>query len=136
MTTTEVLEASQPIGSDPRSPLRLLHVEDNLADALLVREYLIDVLAAVQFDTAERLAELTPERAAATDCALLDLSLPDASGFDAVVALRRMSAALPIVVLTGYDNLKAGLAAVLRDGADDYLLKSHADGHALERSIR
>ena len=137
-TTTAVrddVEQGQPAAEAPVDTLRVLHVEDNPADALLMQEYLRDVLPGVVFDTAERLAELTADRAAVADCALLDLSLPDASGLDAVVALRAMSDNLPIIVLTGFDDLELALDAV-RGGADDYLLKSHVDGYSLERAVK
>lgn len=115
--------------------LRLLHVEDNPADALLMQEYIRGILPDVTFDTAVRLSEVTRERVEAVDCALLDLSLPDASGLDALLALRKMSEDLPIIVLTGFDNMELGLTAV-RDGADDYLLKNHVDGYTLERAVQ
>jgi len=115
--------------------LRLLHVEDNPADALLMQEYIRGILPDITFDTAVRLSEVTAERVAAVDCALLDLSLPDASGLDALLALRSMSEDLPIIVLTGFDNMELGLTAV-RDGADDYLLKNHVDGYTLERAVQ
>lgn len=120
----------------PETPaLRLLHVEDNPGDALLMQEYIRGILPSVTFDTATRLSEVTEERVAAVDCALLDLSLPDASELDALLALRKMSEDLPIIVLTGFDNMELGLSAV-RDGADDYLLKNHVDGFTLERAVQ
>jgi DNA-binding NarL/FixJ family response regulator len=134
--------------------LRLLHVEDNPSDAVLMQEYirsacqqwdisLSDASMAmflpeplqVEFDTAERLSDLTSARAAAADCAIVDLSLPDAEGLDALVVLRSMSGDLPIVVLTGFDDLEVGLTA-LRNGADDYLIKSKVDGSSLDRAVR
>jgi DNA-binding NarL/FixJ family response regulator len=78
---------------------------------------------------------VTQARAAAADCAILDLSLPDASGLQALVALRALSPDLPIVVLTGFDDLEVGLSA-LRCGADDYLVKSQVDGFTLDRAVR
>lgn len=134
--------------------LRLLHIEDNPADALLMQEFITESCRhwnmslphdavqdpagaqyQVEFDTAERLADVTTARASAADCAILDLSLPDASGLDALVALRAMSQDLPIVVLTGFDDLEVGLSA-LRCGADDYLVKSQIDGFTLDRAVR
>ncbi len=142
------------VPTDDSTVLRLLHVEDNPADALLMQEYIRDsirkwnmdhpaalpkpgqvVYTSVDFDLAERLSEVTPARALAADCAILDLSLPDASDLQALVALRAMSEDLPIIVLTGFDDLGAGLSA-LRFGADDYLVKSQVDGLTLDRAVR
>lgn len=121
--------------SMPQAPLRLLHVEDNPADALLMQEYIRGILADVEFDCAQRLSDLSPLRASSAHCAILDLSLPDATGLEALIALRRMSEELPIIVLTGFDDLEVGLSA-LRYGADDYLVKNHVDGVTLDRAVR
>ena len=115
--------------------MRLLHVEDNPADAMLTQEYIRGVVADVEFINAVRLADVTPERAAEATCALLDLSLPDASGLDALHALRALSDTLPIIVLTGFDDFEVGLSAI-RDGAEDYLIKNYVDGQMLDRAIR
>lgn len=125
----------QDQGSQERSPVRLLLVEDNPADALLAQEYIRGVIADVEFDNAVRLADITAESADRASCAILDLSLPDASGLEALHALRAMSERLPIIVLTGFDDLDLGLAAI-RHGAEDYLIKNHVDGLTLQRSIR
>jgi CheY-like chemotaxis protein len=124
----------EPEATGEPKVLRLLHVEDNAADAMLMQAYLSDVLPEVCFDSVVRLSALSAQRAQAADCALLDLSLPDASGLEALVALRALSDTLPIIVLTGYDNTELGLAAV-RDGADDYLIKNDVDGPTLARTI-
>jgi CheY-like chemotaxis protein len=126
------LEQSVAPGS---TALRLLHIEDNPSDATLMQEYLRGILPSVTFDTALRLGEVTTERTTDADCALLDLSLPDASGLDALLALREMSDELPIIVLTGFDDMAVGLSAV-RFGADDYLVKNHVDGYTLERAVQ
>jgi CheY-like chemotaxis protein len=132
--TRSVAESGPAPGPDLVA-FRLLHVEDNPSDALLMQEYVQGILPSVTFDNASRLSEVTVERAAAADCALLDLSLPDASGLDALVTLRKMSEQLPIIVLTGFDDMSLGLKAV-RDGADDYLVKNHVDGFTLERAVQ
>jgi DNA-binding NarL/FixJ family response regulator len=132
----QVLPSADAGQSEPVTrALHLLHVEDNVSDALLMQEHIRGILQEVTFDTAARLVDVTPARAAAADCALLDLSLPDASGLDALQVLRGLSIDLPIIVLTGFDDLKLGLAAV-RDGADDYLVKNHVDGYTLERAVQ
>ena len=127
--------AVEPPEPQDAEPLLVLHIEDNPADALLAQEYLRSVQPDVQFDAAVRLDEVTLERAAAARCAILDLSLPDASGLEGLIAIRAMSEALPIIVLTGVDDLELAVTA-LRFGADDYLVKNHVDGDTLQRSIR
>jgi CheY-like chemotaxis protein len=131
-TDAEVSSAPPPA---PAKGLSILHVEDNPADAMLMQEYIRGILPNAEFDTSTSLAELTMARAEAADCAMLDLSLPDASGLEALIALRGMSKELPIIVLTGFEDLEVGLSA-LRFGADDYLVKNHVDGFTLERAVR
>jgi len=110
-------------------------VEDNPADADLVRETLAE--AGTPFDLlhVERLSDAL-ERAAegGRDVVLLDLSLPDAHDLGGV---RRFHAAfpdLPIVVLTGSASGRLGARAVA-EGAQDYLIKG-LDAPGLLRSLR
>ena len=81
---------------------RLLIVEDNPAEQLSIRELLgyddIDVTVA---DTgAEALDRVSKE---SFDCVVLDLRLPDMTGFDILERMRDIPAAidLPVVVFTG-----------------------------------
>lgn len=53
---------------------------------------------------------------------ILDLMLPDGSGFDLIGELRRSSTAVPIIVLTSRDD-EADRVAALETGADDYVTK-------------
>jgi DNA-binding NarL/FixJ family response regulator len=132
-TPTPALVESAP--ETPRLGLRLLHIEDNASDALLAQSYIRSVIPDVVFDSAVRISDVTADIAAAASCAILDLSLPDASGLEALHALRRISPDLPIIVLTGFDDLDTGLSAI-RDGAEDYLVKNYVDGDSLQRAIR
>lgn len=66
---------------------------------------------------------------------LLDLSLPDAQGLDTVTQIHQASPDIPIVVMSGLCDEEIALQA-LQYGAQDYLVKGHADGYLLVRSIR
>jgi DNA-binding NarL/FixJ family response regulator len=140
-TQTQLREATPtpalvgPAPETPRLGLRLLHIEDNASDALLAQSYIRSVIPDVVFDSAVRISDVTADMAAAASCAILDLSLPDASGLEALHALRRLCPDLPIIVLTGFDDLDTGLSAI-RDGAEDYLVKNYVDGDSLQRAIR
>ena len=63
------------------------------------------------------------------------LSLPDASGLEGLQAVRARAPHVPIVVLSGEENEEVAVQAV-HEGAQDYLVKRHADGHLLGRAIR
>jgi serine phosphatase RsbU (regulator of sigma subunit) len=115
--------------------LRVLLVEDDAGDALLVEELLGDRGDVVALTRAHTLAEAEALTPAGLDCVLLDLNLPDATGFDALTALRSAPEAPAILVLTGLDDERRGVAAVSA-GAQDYLVKGQVDGALLVRSIR
>ena len=112
--------------------LRILVVEDDEGDALLVQEHLAD--AGLPHEVVwvrtvdEALLHLD------VDCVLLDLGLPDAMGMG---ALQRVLAAdaPPVVVLTGLTGTDAGLDAVAA-GAQDFLVKGDVDPALLSRSVR
>jgi len=114
----------------------LLLVEDDPDHAFLVRrnlrEQLLPDLDVIHLSTA---AEATA-RLAHDDvrCIVLDLSLPDARGLEAVQALRAVGPTVPIVVLTGTDSDELGRQA-LQLGAQDYLVKGQHGPDAVRRSV-
>jgi serine phosphatase RsbU (regulator of sigma subunit) len=123
----------RPVAEPP--PLRVLLVEDDEGDALLVEEQLAAWGGSVRLARARSLAEAESLALGEVDCALLDLNLPDASGLDALRRLRGVADGPPILVLTGFDDARRGVEAV-GAGAHDYLLKGRVDGQLLMRSIR
>ena len=56
------------------------------------------------------------------DCVVLDLHMPEMSGFDVQCALARCNAGVPVVVITGHDTPEARARAV-QLGAKGYLRK-------------
>lgn len=114
--------------------MRVLLVEDNEDDALLIREELSETN--IEIEHAERLSTaLCRLIGGGFDAVLLDLSLPDAQGLDTIDRVLSETPGVPIVVLTGFNNEEAAVTAVER-GAQDYLIKGQADGHLLARSLR
>jgi Flp pilus assembly CpaE family ATPase len=66
---------------------------------------------------------------------LLDLDLPDSTGFDTFACVRQRAAEPAVIVLTGQEDEALALRAV-RAGADDYLLKSNIRDRFLIQRIR
>jgi serine phosphatase RsbU (regulator of sigma subunit) len=121
-------------GDHAVSPVHVLLVEDDEGDAVLVSEWLSTVTDPIELTWVRTLAAAEPWRES-VDCVLLDLGLPDATGLD---GLRRMQAGehrVPVVVLTGYNDVRQGILAVAA-GAQDYLVKGQASGELLARTIR
>src|SRR6266545_2396271 len=114
--------------------MRVLLVEDNEDDALLIRETLSETT--IEIERAERLSTALEQLATGRfDAVLLDLSLPDARGLDTIGRVHSQAPGVPIVVLTGLNDEEAAGKAVER-GAQDYLIKGHTDGALLTRSLR
>src|SRR4051794_33972752 len=114
------------------APIRLLLVEDDEGDAVLVREHLADAGLDVDLTWVRTLDQAIDRLH--VDLVLLDLGLPDAMG---IAALERLLAAgaPAVVVLTGLAGTAVGLEAVAA-GAQDYLVKGEVDGETLGRSAR
>jgi len=116
-----------------RNPSSVLLVEDSPGDADLVRAALEDVSAAVRLEHVWRLEQaIALLSSRGFDAVLLDLSLPDALGHEAVERLHAAFPHCPIVVLTGASSPPD---AALRAGAQDYLTKDLLDGRAIERAL-
>jgi len=114
--------------------MRVLLVEDNEDDALLIRETLSETT--IEIERAERLSTALEHLATGSfDAVLLDLSLPDARGLDTIGRVHSLAPGVPVVVLTGLNDEEVALKAVER-GAQDYLIKGHTDGALLTRSLR
>ena len=117
--------------------LRILIVEDNPADADLIR----DMLA--QPDSLHFEAESVQRLSGAlawlerkdVDLVLMDLGLPDSQGLPTFHALRKAAPNIPVIVLSGNDDQELAIAAV-RDGAQDYLVKGRFGGDLLVRAAR
>ena len=135
---TDVPWTRNPVSDEmQQGPLRVLLVEDNDADAILLTEGLkrsgrvgFEVTRVGRLsDACERL------RRDDFDAVLLDLSLPDSVGLETVHRARTEAPGVPMLVLTGAEDEKSGLEAV-RLGMQDYLVKGQADGRVVARAVR
>jgi diguanylate cyclase (GGDEF)-like protein len=117
-------------------PLRVLAIEDNPGDATLVREMLLEADAAgFELVVAGTLVQgMDLLVGGDVDCVLLDLSLPDAEGLDALVQVQNVSLDVPVIVLSGRSDERIAIRAV-QEGAQDYLIKGQVDARLLARAI-
>jgi serine phosphatase RsbU (regulator of sigma subunit) len=113
----------------------VLLIEDDEADAILVREYLRDAGLGVSLSWRQSLAAATPELETGPLCVLLDLGLPDSVGFDGLRHVLSTAPEAAVLVLTGASDASLGVAAMAA-GAQDYLIKGQVDGATLSRCIR
>ena len=79
-----------------------------------------DNVRVVTAETAEAGIEAVREHS--PDAVILDVRLPDMSGLDAFVEMRRIDARIPVVLITAYSTTETAIEA-MKLGAYDYLLK-------------
>jgi DNA-binding response OmpR family regulator len=120
----------------------VLHIEDSVADAAVVRQLLNDENAGSIYDerfvvsVAPGIADgILQLNKGAVDVVLLDLGLPDSQGLDGLAQIKERAPHVPVIVLTGVDDRVTGVEAVSQ-GAQDYLVKSQFDSEILLRCMR
>jgi len=123
------------MAGEPADRMRVLLVEDDDGDALLVEEELELSGARVDLERRRTLGEAAAAGLQRFDCVLLDLNLPDAQGLEGLHELRELAPDLAVLVLTGLDDERRGIEAV-GAGAQDYLIKGSTSGVLLARSLR
>ncbi len=116
--------------------LKILVIEDNEGDFVIISELLEDEIAHPELHQATSLSEATTLLSAnhGFDVVLLDLTLPDSRGTELVDHVLRLAAQIPVVVLTGYSDKGFGIKT-LAQGASDYLLKDELYSFQLYKSI-
>ena len=132
------------------TPLRVLIVEDNPADARFIREVFRDAFESPTSFTegedagmpeapetihVERLADgLETLESDEIDVVLLDLNLPDSRGIETLTTVREAAPTVPTVVLTGLKDHKVGVQA-LQAGAEEFLVKGEISPELLARTV-
>ena len=118
--------------------VKVLLIEDNPGDARLIQE-MVSVADGAAFDLehVDRLSTGLKHIVAAgdIDLVLLDLGLPDSSGFDTFSIVQAQAPEVAIVVLTSLEDETVENKA-LQAGAQDYLFKNQLDSNSLMRSMR
>ncbi len=118
-------------------PLRLLLVEDNPGDALLVEEYLEELILRPEVVHVQRFndaVQLLQDENYQFDTILLDLSLPDIYKEELIQQIDDIVGKLPVIILTGYGDLDFAVKS-LSVGVSDYLVKDTINALVLYKSV-
>ncbi len=117
-------------------PIRILLIEDNPGDSRLIQEILKNAdNFNFKLTITENLVDgLRYIEESEIDIVLLDLSLPDSSGFQTIIRTREKTHNIPIIVLTGLNDETFARQAV-QVGAQDYFIKEQVKSNPLVRSI-
>jgi DNA-binding NarL/FixJ family response regulator len=114
--------------------LKVLIVDDHEVARLGIRQLLRDAGFEVQDavsggDLLSMLTEL------GCDVVLLDVRMPGMDGLATLESIREIDMALPVVMLSSYDNLTY-IARAAALGASDYVIKSQAHGNVPDCLLR
>ena len=118
-------------------PIEVLLIEDDAGDLLLTKRMLAKTdYNAFHLICAESLSTaIKCSTEGKIDVILSDLNLPDSSGIETFLKLKLQIPEIPIVVFSGFGD-DAQFLKVVREGAQDYLIKGQVDGNSLVRSLR
>ena len=126
------------MAANPKSSIRVLLIEDNQSDVLLVSRMLSEAWQRNTFDICNvpRLSDALDQlHAQHFDIVLLDLNLLDISGVAAVAALRMEVGGTPIIVYSGVFDPQLRQDALLC-GARHYLVKGRESAFSLRFMIQ
>jgi diguanylate cyclase (GGDEF)-like protein/PAS domain S-box-containing protein len=156
MNNPQILHRSGDPRVTPAKPIRILLIEDNYEEAELVHSMLaaarrfyfkfihedclsggIECLKHIESERtqAARQDEPVGQSECPVDVILLDLFLPDSSGLESFTRINQLSPSVPVILMTNLDDENLALQAV-REGAQDYLVKTELDSNLLSRTIK
>lgn len=116
---------------------RILIVEDNPGDYILIEDFLQEYINSPQIHHALNFAEakaLLQDKIEIFDVVFLDLSLPDSSGEPLISDMLKLVENVPVIVLTGYTDITFSIRS-LSIGVSDYLLKDELSANSLYKSM-
>jgi len=128
-----VLDQSNPINP----PLRILMLEDNPGDAILLRSALQKAFPKqrpqiMHAQTLKSALEILSTQS--FDLITVDLHLPDSLDLDSIVATKKACPTTPVLVVSGWSD-RAAAREALRLGAQDYIIKGNFDSESLRWNL-
>lgn len=119
-------------------PIRVLVIDENAADVERVEGLLgLDRVGDFEVESAHRLSSglRKLERGEGADAVLLNLGLPDSSGYETFLRLQARAPGTPVIILSDRADEELASKAV-REGAQDYLIKGRFDHHEVAHAVR
>jgi len=117
--------------------LRVIVIEDNPGDYLLIEDYLMEKFQSIeikQFLDFKSTSEFLDKYDIKCDLILLDLHLPDMNGIELINKMLLISSKIPIIILTGYVDIHHAKKS-LELGVYDFLIKDEINPALLQKSI-
>jgi two-component system response regulator HydG len=102
-------------------PKTILIADDEEAHRLMLRAHLErEGFAIVEASNGQDAIEKVSERI--VDLVLMDIRMPAIDGMEALVRIKKLNPAMPIIIMTAYGSIDSAVEA-LKSGAEDYLTK-------------
>ncbi len=117
---------------------KILLIEDNPADTLCFRKILSDKEQfSAQLECPDCVASACDllQSDHGFDLIVLDLGLPDSNALETFRKIHAHAPDVPAIILTGMDDAETAMQ-ILREGAEDYLVKSDLSSALMIRSMR
>ncbi len=116
--------------------IHILVAEDNPGDYLLIEENLNDKFDNILIDHCCDFQSVQDKFKSDTvySIILLDFNLPDLEGIDLVDEVQSLANGVPIIILTGYSDIKIARESLAK-GISDFLIKDEINAEILYKSI-
>mgnify|MGYP003384836629 FL=1 len=116
--------------------IRIVLVEDDHDDIYIFKNEVKKAFGNDSIiDECHSLSELNAIDKSSVDIIMLDLGLPDSKGLNTLVKVMNQYHEIPIVVLTGVNDIDVGEQAI-QLGAEDYIPKDELNHSLISRTIR
>ncbi|MDQ6827450.1 MAG: response regulator, partial [Gemmatimonadota bacterium] len=121
---------------EPARAIRILVVDDDEVDRMVVRRRLASAGIEAELDEAESAQEaLRLLVRGSYDCVLLDFNIPGGDGRALLRALRQAGLEVPVIMLTGLGDEQIAVD-LMKAGAADYIAKNTLTPERLSQSLR
>ncbi len=119
-----------------KKTLKILLLEDNAADAKLLKRVLSKSFDNFELKVIETKEEYLREISQPYDIVISDYVLPAFDGMEALHIRNRENPLMPFIITTGSTNETTAVKC-MKEGADDYIIKEHITriGEAVKRAI-
>lgn len=116
--------------------VKILLVEDDEDDYLIIRDYLSDTFLKYEITWANNYELFSSYlQNFSFDLVITDYLLGSTSGIEVLKKVKEKNMFMPVVMLTGKGNTSIDMEA-MKLGAADYLIKGNFDSSSIERSVR
>ena len=122
-----------------RTSLRILLVEDNEADAVLIERQINKIVEKPTLEVVDNLVEVRDRLVNfVPDVVLSDYNLPTCTGLDVLELVKEYDPELGFIFITGTINDEELAANTILSGASGYILKKHINnlGEKLEPLLK